>query len=322
MTGNFPIIDSRVNHMIREFAAARGFRGAPEHKLIYRALSYPNTRQVWRLELGEDVFALKLDHEAEPDGRLTKEFAELEKLQAHFAKYDKLGITTPVYLSPSGRFCVTEFLDHRTAGERLQAVENDQTRRQVFRRAGLWLHAMHEYRPIKKNGWTGDWMIRELDAILARGEMQAPRADVEAMRAMLAEQIAKHHKTRDLHATSHGDFHSENIMLGPGMTYAIDFTEARRKMAVYDIVDFLKTDIHRDTPRDGVDDSGITAAHKAMFFKGYNHPINRDCLDVSIRGRLLIDWATITRKGHEVHRVQRIEYRKLKPRLDIAFGLA
>jgi hypothetical protein len=40
--------------------------------------------------LGPDVFALKLDHAAGPDGRLAKEFQELQNLSAHFAKYDKL----------------------------------------------------------------------------------------------------------------------------------------------------------------------------------------------------------------------------------------
>ena len=88
-TGPTPI-DSRVNAMIREFAADRGFAGMPEHRLIYRALSYPDTRQVWQVALGPEVFALKLDHEAQADGRLAKEFAELQALSSHFAKYDKL----------------------------------------------------------------------------------------------------------------------------------------------------------------------------------------------------------------------------------------
>ncbi|MCF2906539.1 aminoglycoside phosphotransferase family protein [Octadecabacter sp. CECT 8868] len=321
MTIGSPLIDSRVNAMIREFAAHKGFTGMPDHRLIYKALSYPNTRQVWRVELGPEVYALKLDYEADSDGRLAKEFAELQTLSSHFAKYEKLGIATPVYLSPTGQFCVTEFLDHLTAGERLQTVGNEQTRRQVFRRAGLWLHAMHEYEPIKKNKFWGNWMTKELDVLLEANEMQAPRADIQLMRAMLREQLKKVNDTDDLHATSHGDFHSENMMLGPGMTYGFDFTEARRKMAVYDIVDFLKCDIHRETPLEEVDSAGITKAHREMFFKGYKHKINQDVLDVAIRGRLLIDWATITRKGHTVHPVQRIEFRKLKPRLDIAFRL-
>ncbi|WP_281984641.1 aminoglycoside phosphotransferase family protein [Thalassorhabdomicrobium marinisediminis] len=322
MTSAPAVIDSRVNAMIREFAAHRGFAGMPEHRLIYRSYDFPATRQVWQVALGSEVFALKLDHDAGPEGRLAKEYAELQNLSAHFAKYDKLGIAMPVYLSPGGTFCVTEFLDHRTAGERLQAVDNAQTRRQVFRRAGLWLHAMHEYKPQKRKEWWGNWMLKELDEIVERGEMQAPASEVAHMRAILHEQVRKVNRTKDTHATSHGDFHSENIMLGPGMTYGFDFTEARAKMAVYDVVDFLKCDIYRETPVTEIDSAGITKTHREMFFKGYKHKLNRDVLDVSLRGRLLIDWASITRQNHVKLRVDRILYRKLKPRLDIAFAKA
>ncbi|MCF2869653.1 aminoglycoside phosphotransferase family protein [Octadecabacter sp. G9-8] len=322
MTQPSAIIDSRVNAMIREFADHRGFVGMPEHRVIYRSYEFPKTRQVWKVELGAEAFALKLDYEADSDGRLAKEFRELQNLSAHFAKYDKLGIATPVYLSPTGTFCVTEFLDHKTAGERLQAVESDQTRRQVFRRAGLWLHAMHEYEPQKRKEFWGNWMVKELDEIVARGEMQAPADDVAYMRAILHEQTRKVNRIRDTHATSHGDFHGENIMLGPGMTYGFDFTEARAKMAVYDVVDFLKVDIYRDTPVAEIDNTGITKAHRDMFFKGYKHKIDKGVLDVSLRGRLLLDWASITRESHAKIRADRILYRNLKPRLDIAFAKA
>jgi Ser/Thr protein kinase RdoA (MazF antagonist) len=90
------------------------------------------------------------------------------------------------------------------------------------------------------------------------------------MRAILHEQTRKVNKIRDTHATSHGDFHSENMMLGPGMTYGFDFTEARAKMAVYDVVDFLKCDIYRDAPVDQIDEADITKTQRDMFFKGYN----------------------------------------------------
>lgn len=316
------LIDNRVNAMIREFAASRDFVGMPEHRLIYKSYDFPDTRQVWQVALGPDLFALKLDYEADANGRLAKEYQELLNLSAHFAKYDKLGIATPVYLSPTGQFCVTEFLNHKTAGERLQAVESDQTRGQVFRRAGLWLHAMHEYKPPKRKEFWGNWMIKELDEIVARDAMQAPADDVAYMRAILHEQVRKVNRTRDAHATSHGDFHSENIMLGPGITYGFDFTEARAKMAVYDVVDFLKVDIYRDTPAEQVDSAGITKTHRDMFFKGYKHPINKDVLDVSLRGRMLLDWVSITKANHTKLRVDRILYRKLKPRLDIAFSKA
>jgi hypothetical protein len=142
------------------------------------------------------------------------------------------------------------------------------------------------------------------------------------MRAILHEQTRKVNKIRDTHATSHGNFHSENMMLGPGMTYGFDFAEARAKIAVYDVVDFLKCDIYRDTPVDQIDEAGITKTHRDMFFKGYKHKIDKDVLNVSLRGRMLLDWVSITRDSHAKIRTDRILYRKLKPRLDIAFSKA
>lgn len=314
------IIDPRINAMIREFAQARDFKGMPEHRMIYCSADYPTTRQVWQIVLGPEIFALKLDFEAEPDGRITKEYRELEALRAHFAKYDKLDLVTRVYLSPSGQFCVTEFIDFLTAGQRLQSVDNEQTRKQVFRRAGLWLHALHEYRPIKPKQYWGNWMPIEIDEIVERGEMMADPADVAVLRDKLKSQVRKVNKIKDSHAWSHGDFHSENLMLGPGATYGFDFTEARRKMAVYDIVDFLKVDIHRRTPRADLDSAGITKLHREMFFKGYKHPINKEVLDVSIRGRLLIDWISITKRGFAEREDRRIAFERFKFRIDVAFG--
>ena len=316
------IIDPRINAMIREFADARGFVGMPDHRMIYCSADFPTTRQVWQVILGPDIYALKLDFEAEPDGRLSKEYHELEAMRAHFAKYDKLDLVTPVYLSPTGQFCVTEFIDFLTAGQRLQSVDNEQTRRQVFRRAGLWLHALHEYHPIKRKEYWGNWMPIEVDDIVARNEMQADPADVAVFRDKLKAQIRKVNKIRDSHAWSHGDFHGENLMLGPGATYGFDFTEARRKMAVYDIVDFLKVDIWRRSPINELDSAGITKLHREMFFKGYKHPINKDVLDVSIRGRLLIDWVSITREGYATREDRRTTFDRFKTRLDVAFGKA
>lgn len=165
-------------------------------------------------------------------------------------------------------------------------------------------------------------MMRELDEVVARGAMQADPQAVAYMRAILHEQVRRVNKVRDTHATSHGDFHSENLMLGPCMTYGFDFTEARRKMAVYDIVDFLKCDIYRDTPEAEVDSAGITKTHREIFFKGYKHRIDKEVLDVSSRGRMLIDWANLKRDGHFTSREQRIQFRRMKPRLDIAFRKA
>lgn len=315
-------VDPRITTMVEETCSALGYNGDRHFHMIYRSWDYPDTRQVWKLILGDQVYALKLDFEADAEGRIAKEYRQLQEMGAHFAKYDKLELATPVYLSPQGQFCVTRFLDHKTAGQRLQAVDNAQTRKQVFRRAGQFLHALHEYRPLKRKAYWGNWMPLEVDEIVARGEMQADPADVASLREQLKSQVRTVNKVKDTHAWSHGDFHGENLMLGPGVTYGFDFTEARRKMAVYDIVDFLKVDIYRRTPRDELDNAGITTLHREMFFKGYKHPINHDILDISLRGRLLIDWVSINKADYDRDENRRKTFDRFKYRIDVAFGRA
>lgn len=79
--------------------------------MVYWSPVDADTRQVWQVALGRDVYALKLDHNGANDNRLTKEFGELRALKTHFESYDKLGLITPVYLSPSGASHITEYLN-------------------------------------------------------------------------------------------------------------------------------------------------------------------------------------------------------------------
>lgn len=319
-------IDPRIIIMVDELRAALSLPAdgtVPDDlTLIYASPVDPKARQVWRLTLDGKPYALKLDFDAGPDGRLTKEHRELAAMAAHFDAYDKIDLITPVYLSPSGRFCVSDYVDFRTAGDRLASSDSAGTKRQVFRRAGLWLTAMHDYQPVRKKAFWGNWMPIELDEIVARDEMQADPADVAAYRAILKKQIRLVNKVRDSHAWSHGDYHADNLMLGPGVTYGLDFTEARRKMAVYDIVDFLKCDVVCDTPRAELDGAGITKVHREMFLKGYKHPINPDILDVALRGRMLIDWAAVRRTQYARAQEDRTRFEQMKYRLDVAFGVA
>ena len=213
------------------------------------------------------------------------------------------------------------FLDFRTAGERLKESQQVQTTRQVYRRAGLWLTAMHEFKSQKRSPFYGEWMPIEVDARIDDGQMRAPAQDVARMRDILADQIDAVQMMKDTRFWSHGDFHSENMMLGPGITYAFDLTEARMKLAIYDIVDFLKVDIYRDGTGEMIDRSGIIASHREMFFRGYKHSVQPELFDVAMRGRLLIDWASITQQAYfEDRDGQRKQFARLKERLDIAFG--
>ena len=65
----------------------------------------------------------------------------------------------------------------------------------------------------------------EVDARIDDGQMRAPAQDVARMRYILADQIDAVQMMKDTRVWSHGDFHSENMMLGPGITYAFDLTK-------------------------------------------------------------------------------------------------
>lgn len=309
-----------IKAMLSEFEQAHGLTGTPDVARIFTSPVFPLERQVLRATWGDQTFAIKIDFTSDTTARLAKEFNGLKNLSAHFNDYDKIGTATPIYLSKSGQFFVMDFLNHRTAGQRLKESQQVQTTRQVYRRAGLWLTAMHEFKPQTRSKFYGEWMPQEVDARMEGRKMQAPKRDVTRMRDMLAAQIAKVQHTKDNRVWSHGDFHSENMMLGPGMTYAFDLTEARMKLAIYDIVDFLKVDIFRIMPGEEIDASGIIATHREMFFRGYKHSVNPDLFDVAMRGRLLIDWASIEKASYKARESQRIRYARLKDRLDVAFA--
>jgi len=319
----FPASDPNapeLNAMIREFAAHLNFGGVPQVSRIFRSPVVPDERQVLKVTFGTQTYAMKVDVTSNTTGRLQDEFAGLQKLGAHFATYEKLGTVTPLYLSPGGQFFSMDYLNHQTAGQRLQGRDQDQTARQVYRRTGLWLSAMHDFKPQKKGQFHGRWMMVELNALLEAGQMQADVHLVRKFRDLLSAQVEKTGNTKDIRAWCHGDFHSENIMMGPGMTYAFDLTEARMKMALYDAVDFLKVDVFRPFEAGDVDASGLITAHREMFFKGYKHPIKHDLFEIAMRGRLLIDWAAITRHAYANSEIDRKRFDRIKPRLEIAFG--
>ena len=305
--------------MVAEFADHMEFNDTPEIARIFRSPVLPEERQVIRVVLGEDVYAMKIDFTSDVTARLPREFDDLKRMIEHFSKYEKLGTVTPIYLSKAGTFFAMNYLGFPTAGQRLGESQSLQTTRQVYRRVGLWLSAMHEYTDQKKGKFNGAWMTREIDALVEADNMHAPVREVLRMRDILHKQNQEVFDIRGIRAWGHGDFHSENIMLAPGMTYAFDLTEARMKMAVYDVVDFLKVDVFRQMPGEMIDRSGIIAKHREMFFRGYKHHIKPELFDVAMRGRLLIDWASITPSGHNSSEHQKLQYARLKERLDIAF---
>lgn len=319
MLNLFNIDYIRVNKMIREFTSNTGLSGDTQFVCIYEAANFKRERQVFKVVVGDKVFAMKVDRVGAQTGRLTSEFAVMLDLHVHFKSYDKHSIPDPVYMSENGDFFVVEFLDHRTATDAIKTATNEKSAGQFYRRAGGWLHALHEFKPMTTSKLYPNWMFKSMQRTIDIGPHANP-SKYEPMIETLRVQTDNLKGRVDTRAFCHGDFHSSNLILGNGTTYGFDFTEITEKLALYDIVDFLKVDVFRTGVLDDVDKSGITRQAKAMFFKLYRHPIDAELLDFCLRGRLLKDWIFITSERYAKSQYQNNKFHRLEDRLNIAFA--
>ncbi|WP_207383743.1 aminoglycoside phosphotransferase family protein [Ruegeria denitrificans] len=285
---------------------------------VYRSHGFPDTRLVLKVTTKTTSFALKIDRDSPTTGRLRDEFGLLADLHRHFDNNPSSQVIRPIYLSPTEAFFVTEYIDRPTAVDLIYNSQNEDQVAQVFRRAGSWLHDLHSSQPPLSYAFRPKWMtdsIRELIGAVPRDVADQSRKMVNVMFA----EAARLKGTEDLRVFSHGDFHGQNLIVGQGKTIGLDFTESREKLAVYDIVDFLKADIFRPGTVSDVDRSGILKRNKDMFFRLYRHPINHDILDYCIRGRLLKDWLALWRVDHECSPFEEDKRQRLGKRLKIVF---
>ncbi|WP_170764841.1 aminoglycoside phosphotransferase family protein [Ruegeria lacuscaerulensis] len=273
---------------------------------------------VLRIRTSAQDFALKIDTESPTTGRLQKEFGVLTALSVHFDQHEASRVVRPYYLSPSQTFFVSEFIDRPTAADLIHNSRDDDQIARIYRRAGAWLHDLHRFQPAKEYGFRPRWMtdgIRDLT-------QSVPNHILSESQPMLAALEKAAHYLKGIPETqvfSHGDFHSQNLIVGQGEMIALDFTEAREKLAVYDIVDFLKSDIFRDAHSAEVDRSGILKINKDMFFRRYRHPVHMEILDFCIRGRLLKDWLSLWQLDHDCSAYEEDRRQRLCDRLRLAF---
>ena len=307
-----------IRRMIREFTTAYGHAGEVAVEPIYQSNTFGADRQVLKVSVGQDLFALKFDFEAHKTGRLKDEYSRILKLSAHFEDRPGFGIPQPIYLSPKGNFFVLEYVGDRIASKIILKDDDPSTIGQVFRRAGMWLNKLHEFTPQTTTGFWPNWMLEAIDVARAR-DPHGEDDDITRMRDILGADAVRLQGRQGIKAFCHGDFHANNLILGRGVTYGFDVTEAGEKLSLYDIVDFLKIDALRKSVLDDVDKSGVSRQCKKMFLKRYRHPIDSELLDFCIRGRLLIDWASITKERFEKSAFQQEKFLRFKERLDIAF---
>lgn len=288
---------------------------------IYRSRQYPRERWIYRLDLDEAQYALKMDVRADVTGRLRYEYATLKELDAYFKSNPqaKGGVVAPRYLSPDGKFLVNEFIDRPTAEHFIHHLESDRAAAQIFRRAGAWLDHLHSFEPREQTQFWPNWMFEEMAALIADGP-QADEADYAPMIAQMRRDATRVTGLEDLAGFRHGDFHAGNLIISEGQCHGLDVKKIREKLLVYDIVDFLKADVLRPCAPESVDRSGISSENKAEFFQLYRHRVNRDILDYCLRGRLLIDWLEITPAIYSKRSCERTKFAYLKERLTRAFA--
>ncbi len=284
--------------MAREFANEFARDHLRDHitglHCVYRSHGFPGSRFVMKVETPSQNYALKIDTISPESGRLPNEFQVLTRVHDHFRRHETARVVRPVFLSPGGAFMVTEYIDRPTAVDVIYNSTDDKQVAQIYRRAGSWLHHLHSIQKPTNYAFRPRWMtenIRELSTLVPPDIARVSQPMVEIFLA----EAARLRNRPDLRVFSHGDFHGLNLIMGQGTTIGLDFTEARDKLAVYDIVDFLKADIFRDSTNSEVDRSGVLKSNKQMFFKLYRHPIDMEILDCCLRGRLLKDWLRLWR---------------------------
>lgn len=315
----FHIDRSLVERMIKDFTSATTLEGEVAYTCIFQSTHFGGERLVFKVTIGTQDFAMKVDTTGADSGRLASEFAVLQQMDAHFARFSLFSSPKPLFCSPDGTFFVTNYLRGKTARTAVRSSENPQVLGQVFRRAGGWLHALHLYRPAETARAWPNWMVTSANKARAR-DPQASEAQYSTLLTKLKTQASEYKGKKGFKAFCHGDFHADNLILDRGITHGFDFTEAKQKLALYDIVDFLKIDACRTGVLDDVDRSGVTRHCKSMFFKLYRHPIESELLDFCLRGRLLIDWLSIQREQYERSCAHRNRFERLHERLRIAFA--
>ncbi len=285
---------------------------------VYRSHDFSDTRLVLRVHGRMQNYALKIDTGSPGTGRLKKEFELLTSLSAHFDRYAASRVIRPYYYSPGNTFFVTEFIDRPTAADLIHNSKDDDQVAQIYRRAGAWLHDLHKLRPSEEYGFRPRWMtdsIRELSQTVPTHIL----GEIRPMMAKLENAALTLKGIPGTKVFSHGDFHSQNLIVGQGEMIGLDFTEAQEKLAVYDIVDFLKSDVFRNAHPGDVDRSGILKSNKDMFFRRYRHPVHMEILDFCVRGRLLKDWLSLWQVNHDCSAFEEDRRQRLGERLRLAF---
>ncbi|KIC37305.1 hypothetical protein RA26_08455 [Leisingera sp. ANG-M7] len=304
---------------VEEFQAAAGVAGTFSVNCIHKARDPGRDQMVFALmhETGRTL-VLKKDFQAGKSW-IEREYRLFEKLQPHFESSGKNRIVTPVYLAADKSFHITEFAEGRTATDILLTPSSPAQVNQVFRRAGAWLHHLHSFSPEEPEKIWMQWVFDELERAAADHAVIS-QEHYARYTSQLLDQSRSLQGSPCPRVFSHGDFHSDNLILGSGIARGLDLAYAKHKPAIYDVADFLASDITTQAERAEIGPGGVRRASTEFFFKTYRRSFSASILNFHLRARLLLKLAHIRVSEVEENPRARKRFAILLARLEEAFS--
>lgn len=306
-----------IQHHVQEFQTATGLPGIFGINCIHKSRDVGREQMVFSL-IHEDgqVLILKKDF---IDGTpwIAREYQLFEQLRPHFATTDDCTLAEPVYLGADRSFHITRYAEGRTASDVLRAPNSAAQANQVFRRAGKWLNQLHHHAQSAPEDIWMNWIFRELDQLLTRPEVFAQPQHYAGFLDQLRRDAPQFQASPCPRAFAHGDFHSGNLILGKGSVCGLDLAYGKEKPILYDVVDFLVSDLNNPLPAADITAGGIRRDSVTFFFKTYRHAIQLPLLNFHLRARLLLELARID--GNAEQQEPRPKFSNLLNRLSCAF---
>lgn len=309
-----------VARYVEEFRNSAGYDTEFDVVCLQKSPVRPDERHVFQLTSSTHKFALKLDKTAHLTGKLGAEYQKLTAAHSGLATCSKFKATAPVYLSRTGNFIVTEFIDAPTALRHFKRSATLLQSAQIFAKCGAWLNAFHASGPAQKTQFWPGWILALLnDQTMVRKTM-VPQSLYIPIIASLTADAEGLKGAWETAVPSHGDLHGNNLIIDGETTYGLDFSEAKHAIASYDVARILLMDLEQDATDAEIGPTGILKAHSDAFFERYQQSLSPDIVSFCIKARMIRTWLGVTPEKYETAIGQRRRYDQIAKRVEVAFA--
>lgn len=274
---------------------------------------------MFRLHHGDGDLALKLDLDGAVTGRLVREFDTLTNLRPAFERASDTALIDAVWRDPEALGLISKFVPGPTA---LRAAIDDPSPENLAllgRHGALFLNVLHTSEPSEEIGYGPGWVTKRLTTLACKTGARAPRIGAAACNDLIQafrEISAAQQGTICLKTRAHGDFHAGNLIVSNGIGTGLDVTEVRRKLGLYDVVDYLSSvDIQRAELDTELTDLGLHQALDDAFTDAYSCSLPRGVLRCAMLGKWLILLFKITEARFTASRFQRVKLKRLQARI-------